>query len=270
MKKILALIMTALTAVACCFAFTACGSATNVGVQQGTTGFFYASSLKGVNVGSYENPALAAQDLKNGKIDYIIVDGATAKSVASNIDGLKIIDIPLTSENYAIGVDKNQVELLNNINNVLSLKSAEIDAIIAKYLNEEEENYKTIISATKNNAAPETQLVLATSASFPPFESISGNGYIGIDMEIADLIATELGLELVIENMDFEGVVSAIGNNNVDISIAALSVTAKRKLSINFSNAYYTESQVIITLATNDKLDTASTVVDVLQVLCAA
>ena len=268
MKKLMAIIMACLTAVACCFALTACGDSTNVGVQQGTTGFAYASSIKGVNVKSYENPTLAAQDLKNGKIEYIIVDGATAKSVVANVEGLKVIDIALTSEEYAIGVDKNQEELLNKINNVFVTKALEIAAIKAKYEAGLTEQYKTVTSATKNTEAPETQLVVATSASFAPFEYKSGNDYQGIDMEIAELIANELGLELVIEDMDFDSVVSSIGKNGVDVAIAALSVTASRKQSINFSKAYYVESQVIITLASNDKLDSASTVVDVLQTLC--
>ena len=57
------------------------------------------------------------------------------------------------------------------------------------------------ISAVKDEAKASTQLVVATNAEFPPFESISGDKYVGIDIEIAKIIADELGMELVIDNM---------------------------------------------------------------------
>ena len=88
-------------------------------------------------------------------------------------------------------------------------------------------------------------------------------------MEIAKLIADELGMELVIEDMAFESVVSAVGKNDIDIVMAALTVTADRKTSLNFSNAYYLESQVIVVAESNKALDECGTVIDVLSVLSA-
>ncbi len=263
MKKLITLILTAIMSLACMLGLTACGSSVSVGAQQGTTGYMYASALKGCNALAYETPALAAQDLKNGKISYIVVDKATATSlVNSDPTNLKLIDIALTSEDYAIGVDKNQTALLASINNILTTKSNEIQSI----LNKTEDELDEINSATKDLNNQAGQLVVATNAEFPPFEKISGEGFKGYDIQIAKLIAQELNLELVIEDMPFDAVVSSIGSNGVDVAMAALTVTAARKTSINFSNPYYKESQVVVTLTSNDSLDEAGTVIDILTV----
>ena len=76
-------------------------------------------------------------------------------------------------------------------------------------------------------------------------------------------------MELVIKDMAFEAVVTAVGSNGIDVGIAALSVTASRKALVNFSAGYFTEYQVVVCLEENTALDDAGTVVDILSVLCA-
>ena len=271
MKKILTLFLTVILGVACCFGFAGCGenATVKIGSQSGTTGAMYADCLKGCEVSYYDTFALAAQDLKNGKIEYVVVDGATAQSLKNDIAGLKVIDIELSSEYYGIAVDKAQPELLSSINTILESKKAEIDAIIEKYMNNEEEKFVPIASAVKDESKAATQLVVATNAEFPPFESISGDKYVGIDIEIAKIIADELGLELVIDNMQFDAVVQSIGTHSVDIGMSGLTITAERKKSVNFANPYYIESQYVLTLESNTKLDDCTTVIDVLNVLTA-
>ena len=110
---------------------------------------------------------------------------------------------------------------------------------------------------------------MATNAEFPPFESVSGDKYIGIDVEIAKLIADELGMELVIKDMLFDAVVTSVGNNGIDIGMSGLTITAERKKTVNFTDTYYIESQYVLTLETNTKLDDCMTIMDVLSVLTA-
>lgn len=262
MKKLLAIIMSCLTAVACCFAFTACGdSSVKIGSQSSTTGYNYASYIKGVEAVPYDTHALAATDMLNGKVDYVICDGATADNLITKISGLKKINIALTSENYAIGVDPAQADLLVQINNILASKSAEIDVI----LNKEESEFIDISVGTYDSN--KNQFVVATNAEFAPFEYTNGEFVKGIDMEIAKLIADELEQELVIVDMAFEAVVSAVGNNGIDAVMAGLTVTTDRKQTINFSNPYYTEAQYIIVKATDNSLDECGTVLDILSVI---
>ena len=271
MKKIIAIVLATLMLCAC---LTACGSkeaevtGTKVAVQKGTTSLMYAQILKGVETVSYDTFALAANDMKNGNVDYVFVDKTTANALCKEIDGIKIIDIALSSENYGIGIDPNQADLKTKIDSILVEKEAEINAIKDKYMNGDEASYVGVTSAEKDVNRADEQLVVATNAEFAPWEYKEGNLYYGIDMEIAQLIANELGLELVIDDMDFDMVVGAVGKQGVDIAMSGITITAERMNVINFSAPYYTEAIVIVCKAEDTSLDAVGTVVDVLNVIC--
>ena len=268
MKKFIAL---TLALVLCLTLFAACGkkdAGAKIAAQKGTTSFMYAEKLANTKTTSYDTFALAAKDMINGNADYLFVDKTTAKALAKEIEGLKIIEIALSSENYGIGIDKNQADLKTKIDNILVEKEAEINAIKEKYMNGEEAKYVGVTSATKDGSKADKQLVVATNAEFAPWEYKEGNQYFGIDMEIAQLIAKELGLELVIDDMEFDAVVGAVGKQNVDIAMSGITITTERLGVINFSNPYYTESIVCVVKADNTELDSAGTVVDMLNVIC--
>ena len=268
MKKIIAI---ALALVLCLSMFAACGkkdAGATIAAQKGTTSLMYAQALNNIDLKSYDTFALAAKDMINGNADYLFVDKTTAKALAKEIAGLKIIEIALSSENYGIGIDKNQPELKTKIDNILVEKEAEINAIKEKYMNGEESKYVGITSATKDSGKAAQQLVVATNAEFAPWEYKEGNKFYGIDMEIAQLIANELGLELVIEDMEFDAVVGAVGKQNVDIAMSGITITTERLGVINFSAPYYTESIVCVVKADYTELESAGTVVDMLNVIC--
>ena len=269
MKKIIAL---ALVLVLCLSMFAACGkkdTGAKVAAQKGTTSLMYAQALNNIGIKSYDTFALAAKDMINGNADYLFVDKTTAKSLAKEIEGLKIIEIALSSENYGIGIDKNQADLKAKIDDILKNKATEIDAIKEKYMNGEEAKYVGVTSGTKDGSKADKQLVVATNAEFAPWEYKEGNQFYGIDMEIAKLIADELGLELVIDDMEFDAVVGAVGKQNVDIAMSGITITTERLGVINFSDPYYTESIVCVVPAAYTELDSAGTVVDMLNVICA-
>ena len=268
MKKIIAL---TLALVMCLGLFAACSkkdAGAKVAAQKGTTSLMYAEALANIQTKSYDTFALAAKDMINGNADYLFVDKTTAKALAKEIEDLKIIEIALSSENYGIGIDKNQPELKTQIDNILVEKEAEINAIKEKYMNGEEDKYVGITSGTKDGSKAAQQLVVATNAEFAPWEYKEGNKFYGIDMEIAKLIATELGLELVIDDMDFDSVVGAVGKQNVDIAMSGITITTERLGVINFSTPYYTESIVCVVKADNTELDSVGTVVDMLNIIC--
>jgi len=89
-----------------------------------------------------------------------------------------------------------------------------------------------------------------TNAEFPPFEFVTANGVIGefdgIDMAIAKEIGTQIGKEAVIENMEFDSLLIALQNGQIDAAIAGMTITEERKESVDFSNPYYTATQVMI------------------------
>ncbi len=89
-------------------------------------------------------------------------------------------------------------------------------------------------------------LTMATNAAFPPYEYYEGDEIVGIDAEIAKAVADKLGLELKIEDMEFDSIITAVQTGKVDIGLAGMTVTPDRKKSINFTDSYATGIQSII------------------------
>lgn len=89
-------------------------------------------------------------------------------------------------------------------------------------------------------------LTMATNAYFPPYEYYEGDKVVGIDAEIAEAIAEKLGLELKIEDMEFDSILIAVQNGKADMGLAGISVTEDRLKSVNFSDSYATGIQSII------------------------
>ncbi len=101
-----------------------------------------------------------------------------------------------------------------------------------------------------SGSGEKAQIVFGTNAEFPPFEYVGGQGvidqYDGIDMAIAKQIGDDLGKEATINNMEFDSLLLALENGQVDAVIAGMTVTDERKESVDFSVPYYTATQVMI------------------------
>lgn len=92
------------------------------------------------------------------------------------------------------------------------------------------------------------KLIVATNATFPPYEFIDDNGdFAGIDIEIIEAVGEYLGLEVVIENMEFDSIITSVSTGKADIGIAGMTVTEDRLKNVDFSETYATGKQVIIT-----------------------
>ena len=270
MKKslVLVLLVVALVTVSV-LGFTACSNKKYViGVQSGTTGEYYVKGdsdwgfdgFANVDASPYSNGALAVQAMKGGSVNAVIIDEAPAKALASKIEGIKVIDIALTEEEYAYGVDKAQDSLLTSINSILAssefaTKKAEI---MNAYFGDGTPTPVTAKTSADSTKAAQ-QLVVATNAEFAPFEYKDGDKFAGVDMEIAAYLAAQLGLELVILDMEFDAVVTSVGNNNVDIAMAGLTVNETRKQSVNFTSSYYNASQMLVVLASDTTFDGLTT-----------
>ena len=92
------------------------------------------------------------------------------------------------------------------------------------------------------------KLIMATNAAFPPYEFVADDGktIIGVDAEIAGMIAKELGLELQIEDMEFSSILTAVQTGKVDVGLAGMTVTEERLKNVNFSNVYAKGVQSVI------------------------
>lgn len=193
--------------------------------------------------------------------------GVTAcKKTEEPTEKVKLIEISLTDEEYAFGVDKNQPELLEQVNEFIAEIKADgtLDDIFAKYFGGG--TAEGVESAVQDSG--KDQLVVATNASFEPFEyTLGGDKYYGIDMEIAALLAERLGKELVISNMDFDAVCLSVGQAKADIAMAGLTINENRKEFVSFSDKYYDASQNLIVKAGDTTFDACKNVADVEAIL---
>lgn len=184
---------------------------------------------------------------------------------SSESNGVKVIDIELTQEEYAFGVDKTQPELLEQLNSFLEkiMSDGTFDGICDKYFGE---GTPTPVTSAALDESKD-QLVVATNAAFAPFEYMEGESYLGIDMEIMSLFAAELGKELVINNMDFEAVCLSVGQQKCDVAAAGLTIKEDRKEYVDFSNSYYNASQKIIVKEGDTTFDACTDVASVEAIL---
>lgn len=94
--------------------------------------------------------------------------------------------------------------------------------------------------------AAKTKLVVATSPDFPPFESLEGGEVVGIEVDILNKIAEKMGMELDIQQMDFDSVIPGVQAGKFDVGMSGITVTDKRKENVDFSSVYFMAAQAIV------------------------
>lgn len=220
-----------------------------IGVQLGTTGDQLATDYEqneGATVERYNKGADAIQALKQGKIDCVVIDYNPAKAFVEKNDDLQMLDQELSSEEYAMCVNKDNGELTAKINEALAQLEADgtLDSIIANYIGDEagQHPYTSPEGIDRSNGT----LVMATNATFEPYEYYENQEVVGIDPDIAQAVCDVLGYELKIEDMEFDAIVNAVVSGKADFGAAGMTVTEERKLSVDFTDTYATASQVVI------------------------
>lgn len=105
---------------------------------------------------------------------------------------------------------------------------------------------ETTAASAAFTTVEEGKLIMATNAFFPPYEYYEGETIVGIDAEIAAAIAEKLGLELVIQNMEFNSIITAVTTGAADFGLAGMTVTEDRLKEVDFSISYANGVQAII------------------------
>lgn len=196
-----------------------------------------------------------------------MLGACVAFTACDNSDGkdvVKVIDYKLTEEQYAFCVNKADADLLNQVNTFMAQIKADgtFDTIINKYFGD-----GTPSPVSSSPEGTENALVVATNAAFEPFEYIDGNYYYGVDMEIAQLLAEYLNRPLVINNMDFDSVVTSVQGGQADIGMAGLTITPSREEQVNFAEPYYEASQVVVVRADDTTFDNCKNAEEVAAIL---
>ncbi len=156
---------------------------------------------------------------------------------------LQILETAYAVEDYAIAMAKEDTALVEEVNAALQTikENGTQDAIVAKYIEGTAHDLQF-----QQEAEGKPELIMATNAAFPPYEFYEGDKIVGIDAEMAAAIADEMGRKLVIDDMEFDSIITAISTGKADIGMAGMTVTEDRLQSVNFSESYATGIQSII------------------------
>ena len=162
---------------------------------------------------------------------------------------LKILDTEYAVEDYAICVAKENTDLLDKINAALAELQADgtAQAIVDKYIQGTENDL-----VFQEDAEGKDELHMATNAQFPPYEYYDGDKVVGIDAEMAAAIADKLDMKLVIDDMDFDAIITAVQTGKSDMGMAGMTVTEERLKSVNFSDSYAKGVQAVIVKEDSD------------------
>lgn len=168
----------------------------------------------------------------------------------NNTEKVKVIDVELTSEEYAFAVQKGNNTLTAQINSLLTEMKADgtLKTLIDSYF----DGTATFSYTNQSNQPQADDFVMATNAYFPPFESYNeSTAFVGVDVELAHKVAQKLGKTLFVFDMEFDSIIPYVQNNANAVGMAGITVNDERKLSVDFADGYY-ESAQVITVREND------------------
>ncbi len=215
-----------------------------VGTQLGTTGYKRAGEIPDVKVEKYKDGFEAVQALEDKKVDAVIIDELTAQELVSDKENLKILSDPFQEEEYAIAYKKGNTELGQKLDDAITkLKRDGTIASISKHWIGSNPDHK---SYEQKDVTRTGTLVMATNADFPPYEDEVNGEIVGFDVDLAMAICDELGMELKIDDLNFNSVITALTFDEADIGLAGISVTPERQEVVDFTQGYAISSQVII------------------------
>lgn len=258
-KKVCATLLAVVTALS----ITGCGSSVSantvfsvddlpgktIGVQLGTTGDIYASDYEdeGSTISRYNSGTDAIAALKQGKVDCVIIDDQPAETFVEKNSDLKILDDTFSDEDYAICVSKDNPDLTASINDALAelKENGILQKIIDNYIGDDTEGTYQYTSPEDTDRSNGT-LIMATNAQFEPYEYYEGNDIVGIDVDMAQAVADILGMDLEVQDMEFDSIITAVQSGKADIGVAGMTVTEDRLENIDFTDSYATSTQVIV------------------------
>ena len=219
-----------------------------IGVQLGTTSDTKVSKMEhdkaGTQVERFTKTADAIQALLQGKVNCVVEDEQPAKAFVAQNDGLAILPHAYSTEPYAFCVAHGRRDLVRNINHALQLlrNDGTLDTIVSRHLSQK----MSIAYQPKAIGRPNGRLVVATNATFQPYEYYDNGRVVGIDIDIMQAVADVLGMTLQVEDMNFDAVVTSVQTGKADVGAAALTVTPDRLRNVSFTDSYASSRQVII------------------------
>lgn len=219
-----------------------------VGAMTGTTGEKYIREhYPKATVQCYDDIMDAIAALQAHKLDYVITAYTTALKVSNKNDDLEVLPKEYTDEFAAIAFNKKDVELLNQVNKVLLQfkKDGTLDTIIHRWVKKDKTPYQIVPIPKVTTGKP---IIVAIAANREPMCFISDNKIVGLDCELIERIAYELKRPVQYYDMKFSALIAALESGKADLVISNMTATAERRKVVNFSEGYFVNPQVLLTL----------------------
>lgn len=229
-----------------------------IGVQLGTTGDIYVSDYEGDDAGTvierYNKGNDAAQALAQDKIDAVVIDEEPAKAFVNANPQLVILGDEFANEDYAICIGKDKPELKAKINSALAelSKDGTLSNIKRNYLGEDDEK-GSFPYEKKDVTRDNGELIVATNAEFKPYEYYDNGEMTGFDIDMMQAVCDILGMELKMEDMQFDSIINAVQSGKADVGASGMTITEDRLKNIDFTDSYINAKQVIVVKDPNIK-----------------
>lgn len=218
-----------------------------LGAMTGTTGEALAiSSFPDATVKSFDDIMDAVAAIKSGQLDAIVTAFPTALQVTKKNHDLTILAEPLERENTAIAFKKDNAELLVQVNEVIAGFKADgtLQDMQKRWLKADLSPYEEANIALPATGKP---LKVGVSATREPLTFVDKSGRVsGHDGELARRIGQQLNRPVEFFNMKFMALIPALESGKVDMILTGMTATEERKKHVNFSEPYFSNSQVIL------------------------
>lgn len=218
------------------------------GVMTGSTAeIFIGKTYPDAGISTYSSIADAFLALDNRKIDYVLTAYTTALNAIRNNSAFEIYQSNVIDEESSIAVSKENPQLLSDIDRVLERfrEDGTLERVVANWTTQGQDYVveDMPVSDGKNGV-----LRVAIAADREPMCFVLDGEYKGLDCELIERIAAELGMSVEYQNMAFGSLVAALASGKADVIISNMTATEERRQSVDFTQAYFANPQVLVSV----------------------
>lgn len=235
------------------------------GVMTGSTAEIYiGKTYPDAKISTYSSIADAFLALSGGKIDYVLTAYTTALNAVRSNPELEIYQKDVIEEASSIAVAKGNTRLLEEIDGVLEQFRTDgtLEQVVANWTTVGQDY---VIPEIPKPEASDDVLRVAIAADREPMCFVMDGQYRGLDCELIERIAAELGKTVEYQNMQFSSLVAALASAKADVIISNMTATEERRQSVDFTQPYFDNPQVLVARAVRS--DAASLEFDSLEEL---
>ena len=218
----------------------------DIGIMTGSTGEMYIeANYPGAGLYRYDSVPDAVMALKSNHLDYVITAYTIALGFVRSNPDLAIIPGTLLEEGVAIAIKKDDTQLLNDISAVLDQFKADgtLDDIIDRWIKEDGSAYEQKEIPVHTDAPV---LMVGVAANREPMCYIDSGKIVGLDAELIERIAYELGMRVEYMDMQFSALITALESSRVSVVISNVTATEERREKVNFTDDYFQNPQVLL------------------------